>query len=78
MYLVNNLKLIPVQPSHKVKGRRLDVKKAISKTVMASSGSRGRSGRWGNRQLQDWNTGRLIIISTIKVISYDELITNTS
>ncbi|XP_032515987.2 heterogeneous nuclear ribonucleoprotein A1-like [Danaus plexippus] len=47
---------ICLQPSHKVKGRRLDVKKAISKTVMASSGSRGRSGRWSNRQLQDWNT----------------------
>ena len=41
-----------MQQNHKIKGRRLDVKKALSKNVMGSNNSRRGRG-WGNRQ-GDW------------------------
>uniref|UniRef100_A0A2A4IUM9 RRM domain-containing protein n=1 Tax=Heliothis virescens TaxID=7102 RepID=A0A2A4IUM9_HELVI len=59
---------ICLHPNHKVKGHRLDVKKALSKSEMAAGGpggggssgggggrrGGGRGGGWGNRQNQDW------------------------
>ncbi|CAH0673915.1 unnamed protein product [Spodoptera exigua] len=61
---------ICLHPNHKVKGHRLDVKKALSKSEMAAAGPGGGSsgggggrrgggrggggGGWGNRQNQDW------------------------
>ncbi|GBP15030.1 hypothetical protein EVAR_6672_1 [Eumeta japonica] len=48
-----------VQYNHKVKGRRLDVKKALSRAEIASGGSGGGrrgsgSGPWSNRSQNDW------------------------
>ncbi|XP_041989119.1 heterogeneous nuclear ribonucleoprotein A1, A2/B1 homolog [Aricia agestis] len=54
-----------LQPNHKVKGHKLDVKKALSKTEMASGGGGGRrsdrgggggGGGWGGRRgQQNWD-----------------------
>ncbi|XP_053605584.1 heterogeneous nuclear ribonucleoprotein A1, A2/B1 homolog [Plodia interpunctella] len=56
---------ICLQQTHKIRGNRLDVKKALSKSEIAAGGpggggggrrggGRGGGGGWGNRQNQDW------------------------
>lgn len=42
--------LFQAQPNHKVKGHRLDVKKALSKSEMAAVGPGGGSGGGGGRR----------------------------
>lgn len=62
--------IICLQTNHKIKGHRLDVKKAISKSEMGGGGGGGGrrgggrgggggggGGGWGNRQSNDWDGG---------------------
>ncbi|CAH0723833.1 unnamed protein product, partial [Brenthis ino] len=45
---------ICLQQNHKIKGRRLDVKKALSKSATGGNNSSRRGRGWGNRQGGDW------------------------
>lgn len=64
-----------MQQNHKIKGRRLDVKKALSKNVMGSNNNSRRGRGWGNRQGGDWgDSGKSftqgILLSTLLCIGF--------